>query len=145
MSPENFIERGRQSLNEKREFQNATKELFNTAIDLLRAEGYPHRSLRVFTSQRLNFMVNSAQPPIMISIKSGADLARARKIYIKIEGVGKVDIEKLPRLFANAEQEFTMFSWNWSLPPTSQTVQGFLGALRTVATEIRTHHHSQAN
>lgn len=145
MSPENLIERGRQSLNERREFKRATKELFNNAMDLLRAEGQPQRSLRIFTYQRLDFTVNSAQPPIMVSIKSGADLERARKIYIKIEGVGKIEVEKLPRLFANAEQEFSMFSWNWSLPPTSQIAQGFLDALHIVDTEMRIHHHSQAN
>lgn len=92
-----FIERGRETLRTLEDIKVANKEIYSTAIDLLRAHGVPHREGLIFKYQVLNHTVNSTEPSVGISLVAGANLDKARSVFIRVEGQRPIRVYKRGR------------------------------------------------
>jgi len=87
--PESFIEKGRRSLQEKEQRANTCEVIFNSAINLLGSNGYPFRESILLKYQCLTHTVNSQEPPVTVTLMAGANLRKARSVWMFIEGLDR--------------------------------------------------------
>ena len=141
----NLIEQGRERLSRQEEIAASCKEIFTTATDLLETNGQPVRNRLFFKHQVLRHTVNSREPEVHVDISAGADLEKANKVSVYIQGVGRLDVRKIG---VEEQEEFKgkkfgehaaygyaddlNGSWIWHI----DTVRGYLAAIKQVRSEI---------
>ena len=88
--PESFIERGRQNLQEKGQIDFGCEVIFKSGIELLKDKGKFQwiPSSNPFVNYRvLTYTVNSQEPPVTVTLMAGANLRKARSVWMGIEGL----------------------------------------------------------
>ncbi|MBI2594183.1 hypothetical protein HYW39_00635, partial [Candidatus Curtissbacteria bacterium] len=75
------------SLREQEVLRASAKEIFTTAIDLLRQKGTLHREYLVFQHQLIDHTVNSGEPPVNVIVTAGANLDKAKSVWLKVDGI----------------------------------------------------------
>src|SRR3990167_4621142 len=83
-----FIEQGRQAIREKELIQADTRIIFDTAINLLRSNGKHYRDFVAFKHTGISHTVNSAEPPVNFWVSAGANLDKARSVWLTVQGHG---------------------------------------------------------
>ncbi|KKU49583.1 MAG: hypothetical protein UX73_C0032G0004 [candidate division WWE3 bacterium GW2011_GWC1_47_10] len=92
-----FIEGGRQNLRQLEAIKTANEEIFNTAIDLLREHGSPYKEMLLFRYRVIEHTVNSREPSVKVVIAAGANLDKARSVYLEVEGQNPIQVYKKGR------------------------------------------------
>ncbi len=82
-----FIEAGRRNLREQEPIQADAREIFGTAIDLLRDKGTYQREYVVFKHKSIQHTINSAEPPVNFFVQAGANLEKAKTVWLKVGGI----------------------------------------------------------
>ena len=139
----NAIEEGRQRLIEQGEIDSANREVFNTAIEILKAKGVKHRGDYPFNTYKvLRYTDKSMEPEILIVIRAGNDLAKARKIDFFIGGKGWLYFKK-----SGAEGREQFDAYQSLMPPAfpltshneTSEIPGYRDAIRQVKKQLGLH------
>lgn len=89
-----LIEINRKHLRQKEQISQLSREIFTTAMDILREQGALRKGY-LFRRQGTRHTVSSVQPPIDIRIfNSRRNLEKSKIVYVRIKGVGMLDVKK---------------------------------------------------
>lgn len=134
------IEAARRNLIEREAVRGVCKVIFETSIGLLRENGVQRRDLLLWKYQNLVHNVNSAQPPVEVFIAAGANLDKAKKIAIRIEGTEQsLWVEKKTKgeetIFPGEKR--TRSGYKSFFPLSLAEAQEYLSTVQRVAQEVR--------
>ncbi|KKR57553.1 hypothetical protein A2W45_01740 [Candidatus Curtissbacteria bacterium RIFCSPHIGHO2_12_41_11] len=106
--PESLIEIGRQNLQERGQIGFGCEVIFNSAIRLLKDKGKIQwiPSYNPFVIYRvLTYNVNSQEPPVRVSLMAGANLRKARSVWMRVEGLD--EWLRVKRKVRNGEETYS--------------------------------------
>lgn len=129
-----MIEAGGRNLREQEALRDCTREVFETVVDLLRAKGEFRRDLIFWKYQNLSHTVNSAEPPIQVFMWTSANLDKASKVTVEVEGIPNPFVVK-----KKTKNGVTIFSGRKTFSSLDQRLseaQGYLEAVKRVAQEV---------
>ena len=90
----NAIEQGRGRLRSQEDVKSSSREIFTTAMDLLEAKGQPMRCANLLVYRVFQHTVSFPESEISVTIVAGANLEKAQKVSIRIQGVGMLQVRK---------------------------------------------------
>ncbi len=130
----NAIERGRQYFKDEKEIGRVSGEIFREAIDLLATRPNLVKGVPFFRYRIFRFTDASDQPDIDVEIKSGLDLKKAKKVYIRIQGLETLVVQKEGW---GDEKVFIARKWSLDSPEVNENdVRGYLNAISQIKTKL---------